>query len=87
MTSERHSVRSADRSGEIVSDRHDEKRRTMAVNLERQTGRGVSEWVETLKQGEIDGFNAQVTWLKSEHGLGHFQARLVAETLRDAGAD
>ncbi len=31
----------------------------------------------------IDGFMAIVTWLKEEHGLGHFQARLIAELKRD----
>ena len=27
----------------------------------------------------MTGFNETVAWLKQTHGLGHFQARLVAE--------
>lgn len=55
----------------------------MAANLERDTGRSPSQWAELVEEAGIDGFMAAVSWLKQEHGLGHFQARLVAETRRD----
>ena len=67
-----------------MSDRHETKKATMAANLEADTGRSVDEWVALLEEAGIEGFTASVTWLKEQHGLGHFKARLVAEARRDA---
>jgi Domain of unknown function (DUF4287) len=67
-----------------VSDRHDRKRITMAANLEAQTGRTVAEWVAIAKRAPVDGFMDTINRLKANHGLSHFQARLVAEQQRDA---
>jgi len=66
-----------------MSERHDKKRATMAANLEAQTGRSVSDWVTVVNRSKLGGFSEIVDWLKHEHGLGHFQARLVAEAHRD----
>jgi len=54
----------------------------MRRNLESQTGMSVSDWVAAVTSADIDRFADVVTWLKTEHGLGHFQARLVAEEWR-----
>ena len=67
-----------------MSDRHDRKRTTMAANLEAQTGRTVAEWVAIANRAPVDGFTNTINWLKADHGLSHFQARLVAEQQRDA---
>ena len=69
-----------------MADRHDKKRATMAANIEVATGRTVDDWVTVVDWAGIEGFTAVVTWLKTEHGFGHFQARLVAEQHRDRPA-
>jgi hypothetical protein len=57
---------------------------TMVANLEEKTGRTLKEWIKIArgggaKHGEI------VKFLKSEHGLGHGYANLVAQrTLQTA---
>ena len=55
----------------------------MAQRIEAESGRSVAQWAELVGETGIAGFTARVDWLKSEHGLGHFQARLVAEVARD----
>ena len=55
----------------------------MAANLEAASGMPVEEWVGLVERLGPGGFMARVEWLKQEHGLGHFQARLVAEAARD----
>ena len=69
-----------------MSDRHDKKRSTMAANLEAQTNKSVAEWVAVVEAADLDGFSTIVAWLKSEHGLGHFQARLIAQSHREREA-
>ena len=63
---------------------HDKKRATMAAHLATKTGRDLDGWVALLRAAPVSGYTEQVSWLKSEHGLGHFQARMVASALRDA---
>jgi hypothetical protein len=59
---------------------------TMIANLAAKTGRTLEQWVESArgrgaaKHGEI------VSWLKSEHGLGHGYANLVAAKALEAAA-
>ena len=64
---------------------HEKKRATMAANLESATSRSVAAWVSEVRRADPGGFAEVVDWLKARHGLGHFQARLVAEAHRDAG--
>ena len=66
-----------------TSDQHAKKRATMAKNLYEQTGRSVEDWVEIVRRSGTDSFKEVVDWLKSNHQLGHFQARLVAEAARE----
>ena len=65
-----------------MSERHDKKKTTMAANLGDKTGRSVDEWVELVNEAGLSGFSEIVDHLKSVHGLGHFQARLIAERSR-----
>ena len=67
----------------MVSEQHGSKRQTMIANLESQSGRSLAEWTDIANQAPVDGFMNTLEWLKSNHGLGHFQARLVAEAQRD----
>jgi len=47
-----------------------------------KTGRSVAEWVRLVRsEGPADPKQWQ-TWLKTERGLGHFQARLVVAEAR-----
>jgi hypothetical protein len=71
-------------AGAAVSDRHRKKQATVAANLQAQTGRTLAEWVAIATQAPVEGFMDTVNWLKTHHGLSHFQARLVAEQRRDA---
>jgi hypothetical protein len=66
-----------------MSDRHAKKRATIAANLEAQTGRTLAEWVTITGQAPVTGFMDTVNWLKAEHGLSHFQARLIVERHRE----
>jgi hypothetical protein len=66
-----------------MSSRHEKKRTTMAANLQAATGKSVAEWVADVDAAQLDGYAAIINWLKRHHGLGHFQARLVAEAHRE----
>ena len=59
----------------------------MIATLQSKTGRDLDSWIEVVASAPSDGFMEHVRWLKAEHGLGHFQARLVVEEARDRAAD
>ena len=65
-----------------MSDRHATKRASMIATLSEKTGRSLEQWLEIASRAPADGFMDRVNWLKSVHGLGHFQARLVVEEAR-----
>ena len=69
----------------MASDAHEKKRQGMIANLPEKTGRSLEEWSAVLAACPEEGYSARVGWLKAEHGLGHFQARLVATEARDRG--
>ena len=66
-----------------MPDRHEVKRAAIAKSLEQRSGRSLDEWVAIANGAPSAGFMELVAWLKAEHGLGHFQARLIAEERRD----
>jgi len=51
---------------------------TMIRNLEEKTGRSLDAWVKLASKQNLSKHGAIVTWLKSEHELGHGYANLVA---------
>ncbi|MBN0048465.1 DUF4287 domain-containing protein [Streptomyces actuosus] len=55
--------------------------------IEKKYGRPIAEWKELIRAASPTRHGELVTWLKSEHGLGHGHANaLVAHTLaEDAG--
>ncbi len=74
----------AGRTGErVASEAHERKRQGMIRNLPAKTGRSLEAWLELLGQCPEASYAGRVAWLKTEHGLGHFQARLVASEARD----
>jgi len=61
-----------------MSAAHSKKTQGMIANLPAKTGKTLEEWVAILRaQGPAEQ-KQWADWLKATHGLGHFQARLVA---------
>ncbi|MFF1903302.1 DUF4287 domain-containing protein [Kitasatospora sp. NPDC058218] len=56
-------------------------------SIEKKYGLPVAHWKELIRSSPLTGHTELVTWLKSEHGLGHGHANaLVKHTLdEDAG--
>jgi hypothetical protein len=56
-------------------------------SIEKKYGRPIAEWKELIRSSGLIEHMELVTWLKSEHGMGHGHATaLVAHTLKeDAG--
>jgi hypothetical protein len=56
-------------------------------SIERKYGRPVEEWKALIRSSELIRHGELVTWLKTEHGLGHGHANaLVGHTLREHAA-
>ncbi|CAL9516352.1 hypothetical protein SUDANB58_03755 [Streptomyces sp. enrichment culture] len=54
-------------------------------SIEKKYGRPVAEWKELIRASPLTRHMELVTWLKTEHGLGHGHANaLVAHTLAEA---
>lgn len=51
---------------------------TMIANLAAKTGRTLEQWAESARARGAAKHGEIVSWLKSEHGLGHGYANLVA---------
>lgn len=51
---------------------------TMIANLAEKTGRTLDQWVASARASGAAKHGEIVKWLKSEHGLGHGYANLVA---------
>ena len=60
----------------------------MIANLERNTGKSLDAWIAAARESGLGKHKALVDWLKSEHGLGHGYANLVAHKTfaSDAGS-
>ncbi|WP_309053317.1 DUF4287 domain-containing protein [Streptomyces sp.] len=55
-------------------------------SIEKKYGRPIGEWKELIRSSPLTRHMELVTWLKTEHGLGHGHANaLVAHTLAEAG--
>ena len=58
----------------------DDATRTQIANIERRTGRSMDELVAMVAASGLQKHGEIVAWLKTEHGLGHGDANLVALT-------
>jgi hypothetical protein len=61
-----------------MADKIDAATATMIRNLEEKTGKSLAEWVAVARQGGAAKHGDVVKRLKSEHGLGHGYANLIA---------
>ncbi len=66
----------------------DQQTQSMIANLEAKTGKTLPQWVAIARACGLDKHGKIVSHLKSEHGLTHGYANLVAHTLlrSDAGS-
>jgi hypothetical protein len=65
----------------------EDTREAIIRTLEEKTGVTLEDWVELVKLEGPDTPSAAATWLEIEHGLGPFQAEVIAEeALGEAGA-
>ncbi len=56
-------------------------------SIEKKYGRPVAEWKDLIRSSPLTRHMELVTWLKTEHGLGHGHANaLVAHTLAEGTA-
>lgn len=56
-------------------------------SIEEKYGRPISEWQTLIRSSELTTHMELVSWLKSDHGLGHGHANaLVAHTLKEDAA-
>ena len=55
-------------------------------NLETQTGKSKAQWLKLATAKKLDKHGELVAWLKSEHGIGHGYANLIAIRARESAA-
>jgi hypothetical protein len=54
-------------------------------SIEKTYGRAIADWQELIRASPLTRHMELVTWLKTEHGLGHGHANaLVAATLAES---
>lgn len=46
-------------------------------SIEKKYGRPVTEWLEVIAASPLKKHSEMVTWLKTEHGLGHGHANAL----------
>jgi len=57
---------------------------TYFPSVEKKYGRPISEWKTLIRSSELGRHMELVTWLKTEHGMGHGHANaLVGHTLAE----
>lgn len=56
----------------------EEQTASMAANLEETTGKSLNEWTTLVKRSGKRKHGEVVSWLKSDHGLTHGYANLIA---------
>ncbi len=54
---------------------------TMKQNLTEKTGKTLDAWVSLAKKQRLEKHGQIVSWLKSEHALGHGYANLIAQSV------
>jgi predicted transport protein len=64
----------------------EEQTANQIANLERTSGRSVSEWIEIVRASGIEKHGEAVSMLKREYGIGHGNANLVVIKAREAVA-
>jgi hypothetical protein len=65
-----------------MADKIDQAWQTMIQNLEEKTGKSLAEWVKIATGSKLAKHGEVVKFLKTEHGLGHGYANLIAHSLK-----
>ena len=65
----------------------DAAKATMIANLPDRTGRSLDEWLLLLGDSSLEKHGEIIKLLKSEHGVTHGFANLIAHEFRNRGAD
>ena len=65
----------------------DAQTQTMIDNLPEKTGKTLEQWLKLLSGEAFEKHGEIVKWLKSEHGVTHGFANLIAHRHRDGGGD
>ncbi|MGE0884187.1 MAG: DUF4287 domain-containing protein [Blastocatellales bacterium] len=65
-----------------MADKIDQAVQTMIQNLKEKTGKSLDEWVKIAKASKLEKHGEIIKHLKTDHGLGHGYANLVAHTLK-----
>ncbi|MBS1790643.1 MAG: DUF4287 domain-containing protein [Acidobacteria bacterium] len=66
-----------------MADKIEQAVQTMIQNLKEKTGKSLDEWVKIAKAAKLEKHGEIIKFLKTEHGLGHGYANLVAHTLKN----
>ena len=53
-------------------------------SIEQKYGRPVEEWQQLVRESPLEKHMELVTWLKTEHGMGHGHANAVVAYVRAA---
>ncbi len=69
-----------------MTDKVDAATQTMIENLAKNTGRTLDEWIVIARASGLEKHGQIVSFLKSEHGLSHGFANLVAAYARETAA-
>lgn len=64
----------------------EEQRQSMLRNLEEKTGSTIDHWIGVVKASGVDKHGAIVKMLKSDHGMTHGYANLVAHEARSSSS-
>jgi hypothetical protein len=54
------------------------------ANIERTSGRGLSEWLDLIRASGLERHGEIIAMLKRDHGLGHGNANLLATKARES---
>ncbi|HQR34139.1 MAG TPA: DUF4287 domain-containing protein [Blastocatellia bacterium] len=65
-----------------MADKIEQAIQTMIQNLKEKTGKSLEEWVKIAKASKLEKHSEVIKFLKTNHGLGHGYANLVAHTLK-----
>ncbi len=66
----------------MASASHEKKLQGMIANLPEKTGKTLAQWIRIVARSPVATDAERAVWLKKEHGLGHFQARLIVSEAR-----
>ena len=60
-------------------------RQSYYTNIESRFGASIAEWMTRIGEAGLTRHSEIVSWLKSEHGMGHGHATLLAHDALHAG--